>query len=138
MKTTARNFAISAVGMPVSVLLLRWTQSDIFFVLLILCFIASILLGMDLGRKLRALRSPSALQRVAGILLGVPQALFGLLSIALGASIGCWVLYNSFVQKQPQYSGGFLTFGISPALILVGAAWTARSFRREREDENAV
>ena len=91
---------------------------------------------MDLGKTLRESQSPSYLVMILGMLLGVPQALLGLVAIALGAAIVVWVLYNTFVERQPEYTGGFLTFGLGPALILVGWYWLRQAFARSPEAGN--
>ncbi|MCC5811788.1 MAG: hypothetical protein JJU06_15565 [Ectothiorhodospiraceae bacterium] len=94
-----------------------------------------ILAWIDLGSALRSLDNPTALQRAAGVLFGVPQAVFGVVSIAIGLSIVCWVLYNSLVEEQPQYSGGFLTLGIGPALVIFGVYWARAAFKRGAQAE---
>jgi len=73
---------------------------------------------------------------VLRLILRIPRVLGGLLSIILGLSIIGWVLYNSFVETQPEYSGGFLTFGIGPTLVLVGAYWLRTAFTRGIVDDN--
>ena len=65
-----------------------------------------------------------------GIFFGAPQALLGAISIVLGLSIAGWVLYNSFIERQSEYSGGFLTFGIAPALVLFGLYSVRVAFKR--------
>jgi hypothetical protein len=89
-----------------------------------------ILYWFDLGRELRAFASPSRFQRVAGLLMGVPQALFGMLCLVSGISIVIWVLYNSLWGHDPSYTGGFLTFGIGPLLGVVGLGLVLDAFRR--------
>ncbi len=69
--------------------------------------------------------------RTLGVVMGVPQALLGLISAGVGLSIIGWVLYNTFIERQPQYSGGFLTLGIGPTLVLFGLAWVRSAFRNE-------
>jgi len=96
---------------------LRYTRLDLFFFVFLLGFILAILWWMDLGRLLRVLENPTWWQRVLGILFGVPQALFGLVCVAAGGSIIVWVIWNSFIEREPEYSGGFLTFGVGPMLV---------------------
>jgi hypothetical protein len=123
---------IAAVAlMPMAVLGLRVTRLELFFLVFIVGFVLSILWWMDLGRLLRAIEQPTSLQRVLGILFGIPQALFGLLCIVAGGSMVAWVLWNSVVQQESQYSGGFLTFGIGPMLVLFGAGWVVYAFKRD-------
>ncbi len=88
---------------------------------------------MDLGKSMRKADNLSRLVLTLGMLLGVPQALLGIISITLGAAIVVWVIYNSFIERQSEYTGGFLTFGIGPALILVGWYWLRQAFSRSPE-----
>ena len=92
--------------------------------------VLSILYWLDLAQELRDTPSPSRRVRVATVLMGVPQALFGLLCAGIGLSIVAWVLYNTFVERQPEYTGGFIALGIGPALILFGLGWLAAAFNR--------
>lgn len=94
-----------------------------------------ILAWIDLGSTLRSLDNPSPPQRVLGILFGAPQAVFGITSVFIGLSIVGWVLYNSLIETQPQYSGGFLTLGVGPALVIFGFHWVRAAFKRESKAE---
>lgn len=82
----------------------------------------------DTGAALRGIKNPSFLTKGFGLLLGVPQALFALLAAGIGLSIVGWVLYNTFVQQRPEYTGGFLTFGIAPIVLLYGLSRLHRAF----------
>ena len=64
------------------------------------------------------------------MLMGVPQALFGTVCLASGLAIICWVLYNSLWHRDPNYTGGWLTFGIAPLLSLFGAGLIMDAFKR--------
>jgi hypothetical protein len=133
--TTARKLFIVAVVFVGSLLLLRvngWFGLGAALVLPIV-----ILLWFDLGRELRASSSTSRLTRLAGVLMGVPQALFGAVCAAAGIAIVYWVLYNSFWERDPHYSGSFLSFGIGPVLVLIGAGFIADAFRRAPPSEGA-
>ena len=90
----------------------------------------SILLWFDFGRELRAAPAQNRLLRAAGILMGVPQAMFGALCFAIGVAIIVWVLYNSFWHHDPNYTGGWLTFGIAPVLTLFGIGIVLDAFKR--------
>lgn len=92
--------------------------------------ILSILYWFDLGRTLRALPDPSRPLRILGLFMGLPQAMFGALTLLIGVSIAAWVLYNTFWHRDPHYSGGFLTLGMSPTMIIIGAGLIADAFRR--------
>jgi hypothetical protein len=113
---------------------IRETNADswltVWFILFIFVGIPfSILAFFDVGRSLRALPNPARLVRVIGIVCALPQALFALVAIALGVTLVVWVLYNSLVRHVPGYSGGFLTFGIGPALVLIGLGWLRQIIR---------
>lgn len=95
-----------------------------------------ILAWVDLGRAVRSVRNPSVSLRMLGIIFGVPQALLGTIAIALGVSVVGWVLYNSIIERQSEYSGGFLMFGIAPALVLFGLYWVRAAFKREMNAEH--
>jgi len=63
------------------------------------------------------------------------KGLFSILALAIGSGIIVWVLYNELVERLPQYQRPPLvgTFGIAPAMILVGLRWgrqTLSYFRR--------
>jgi len=131
MRSTAIKLALTVVGMVLSVLLLRWTHWGGGFVTFIIAFLLSVLYGLDLGRELRNAPNPSPLQRLAGLVFGVPQALLGLVCIGAGGLIVVWVLYNSLVERLPDYSGSFLSFGLGPALIGVGYVWLRSAFVRD-------
>ncbi len=133
--TTARKFFIVAAVFVGSILLLRvngWFGLGAAIALPVV-----ILLWFDLGRELRTSPSTRRLNRLAGILMGVPQALFGAVCAAAGIAIMCWVLYNSFWARDPHYSGSFLSFGIGPVLVLIGAGFISDAFRRSPPSEGA-
>ena len=132
--STGRKLVLSWLLLVGSVLLLR---VDGWFGLgFVVGLPLVILYWFDLGRELRS--SPaSRWQRLAGLLMGVPQALFGMVCAAAGIAIVCWVLYNSFWARDPDYSGGFLTFGVGPVLALVGAGFVMDAFRRASTADEA-
>lgn len=130
-----KSAAIKLVGaislMVLSVVCLRFTHNDFFFLSFTLGFVFSIMYWMDVGGHLRDLENPSQWQRVLGIAFGVPQALLGATSIGIGLAIIGWVLYNSLIERTSEYSGGFLALGIGPLLISAGAFWLVLAFKRD-------
>lgn len=92
-----------------------------------------ILTAGDLAYACRTAPSRSPMLSAAAFILGVPQALFALLTVAIGLAIIVWVLYNTFIERQPQYSGGFLTFGVAPVMLVVGIAWLKRTLVRREQ-----
>lgn len=139
MRLVAYKLLGAVVLMPLAVLGLRFTKFEGFFLLFLVGFILSILYWMDLGRVLREVERPTPRQRVLGILFGIPQAVFGLTCVVCGCAIIIWVLYNNLFARSPAYSGGFLTFGMGPVLVLFGAGWVVYAFKRESNvsDERA-
>ena len=125
---TSRKLLLSLVTLFASVLLLR--VNGWFGLGIVVTLPTSILLWLDYGRELRATTSPSRARRVLTLLVGIPRAFFGLISLVAGASIVGWVLYNSFWERVPEYSGSFLSFGIGPLLALFGLALIVDAFRK--------
>jgi hypothetical protein len=78
------------------------------------------------------------LRRIFNALFRVPLALFGLLCIVAGGSIIGWVLYNVLIERQKEYTGpglvfGLGSFGVGTPLVLYG--WfTLRSAVRRKEN----
>ncbi|MGN6150786.1 MAG: hypothetical protein ACTHOH_02100 [Lysobacteraceae bacterium] len=68
--------------------------------------------------------------RALRIFISLPQALFGLFTLCCGLAIIVWVLFNTFVERQPEYSGGFLTFGMSTGMTVYGYRWLRGAFGR--------
>jgi hypothetical protein len=55
------------------------------------------------------------------VIAGVPVIIFGALSLIIGISIIIWVIFNLFVERLPEFTGGmFSGLGIGPALIYFG------------------
>ncbi len=120
MTSSGSKLLISFLLIPSSLFLMRITSW--FGLLFLVSLICSILFCIDYAAELKALERKTKIQEYISVLLFFTKALFGLTSFLIGISIAAWVLFNTFVEKQPEYSGGFLTFGISPALILFGLA----------------
>ena len=93
----------------------------ILFVLLGLPLVIVTLLDVLVGLRTRP--PSSGLGRSLVVLLSAPLGALGLTSLAFGAAIIAWVLYNLLVETQPQFSGWspFISFGIAPTLI--GFGW---------------
>ncbi len=100
----------------------------------LITFILAIMYSMDFAGELSEIESPTVFQRFLRLLMSVPMALFALTTTLVGLSIAAWVIYNTFVERLPQYTGGFLTFGIAPIMILVGLGWLGSLFRRKGDD----
>lgn len=130
MQKAVIKLVVSILSLPLSVLGLRFLGSDFFFVTFIIGLILSTLYCMDVGQILRDTERPSRIQRSMGILLGIPQAFFGLICFLIGVAIVLWVIYNTFIERQPLYSGGFLTLGMAPLMIAAGVAWILFAFKR--------
>lgn len=126
----ATKLVCAFAGMVLSVLALRYTHWDVFFFTFMAAMILSILYWLDVGSMLRAVENPRPAVRMLGILMGVPQALFGLGCFLAGAVIVLWVLYNVFVERQPGFPSLVLGLGVGPSLITFGLGWVFYAFRR--------
>lgn len=94
-----------------------------------------ILCWMELGTELRAIENPGWLLRLLGMLFGVPQLLFGLIALAIGLAITGWVLFNVFIERQPEYTGGY-RLGVAPALIIAAWYWIRAAFSKAEMPED--
>lgn len=131
---TSRKLCLAIVLLIVSFPLLRF---DGWFGLGIpVGLLVSILYWFDLGRELRQAPFKNRCQRRLGVMMGVPQALFGILSMFCGLAIILWVLYNTFWYRDPAYSGGFLTFGGGPLLTAFGAGLLMDAFGKSAVPED--
>lgn len=137
MRRIALKLAASFLAVPLSVLLVCLTRNEWFFILSATSLPLIILYWMDFGQEIRNSKHRHVLVRAVGILMGVPQALFGLVCFISGIAIVLWVLYNTLIERQPHYSGGLLTFGIGPALTFFGAGWVVSAFRRDGGEHEA-
>jgi type IV secretory pathway TrbL component len=60
--------------------------------------------------------------------------LMGLLASVIGTAIIVWVLYNVFIEVQPEYTGPTLiaslgSFGISIPMVGIGIYWFKRGYQ---------
>ncbi|ACV27301.1 hypothetical protein [Kangiella koreensis] len=90
-----------------------------------------ILWWIDLGRELRKAHAKNKPKYFLGLVMGVPQALLGMVCIAMGLGIIGWVIYNSFWETMPQYSGSFLQVGAGPGLVMTGIAFVYDAFKKD-------
>jgi ABC-type phosphate transport system permease subunit len=63
-----------------------------------------------------------AVKIIVYVCASLPALVFGLFGVVIGVSIILWVLYNVFVDRQPEFivTAIFGGFGIGPALIGFG------------------
>lgn len=121
---------LSLAALPVSLLLVR--LSGYFFVPFLIALPLAVLYWLDLGQALRNDGAGSGLRRMLGIVMGVPQALLGLCCVAAGIAILAWLVYNAFIERQPEYRsnpGGWL---FAPVLVLAGVGWLFSAFRGDK------
>lgn len=57
------------------------------------------------------------------------KKLFGVLAVTIGVAIAGWVLYNTFIERQPEYRPGVKPLGFAAAMIGVGVYWIRGSSR---------
>lgn len=89
-----------------------------------------VLTWIGLGKALRNQENPSLFIKTTGILFGVPQTIFGLLSIAIGVTLIGWILYNLLIEQQEEFSGSIFSIGSSLTFIIFGVLWLRRAFKR--------
>jgi hypothetical protein len=138
MRKTALKLGASIAAMPLSLFLIGLTHNGFFFLFFLVSLPLIVLYWVDLGREIRSTKGHGALMRLLGIVMGVPQALFGLVCAGIGLAIVAWVIYNTFVERQPQYTDGFMTLGIGPALVLFGVGWLVGAFRRDSDSSDGA
>lgn len=85
---------------------------------------------LELRLALQEIARPGWPIRFLRSLIALPQAAAGLVSLSIGLAMIGWVLYNSFIERLPEYSGGFLTFGVSTGLVLFGLGLLRAAFMR--------
>lgn len=98
-----------------------------------------ILYWIDLGRELRESTNSGRFCRMMGLLMGVPQALFGVACAVIGLSIIGWVLYNLFWKLDPDYIGVVPELTTSSLLTLYGIGYIFDAFKRQAsQDDNQL
>ncbi|PSF09514.1 hypothetical protein [Marinobacter halophilus] len=137
MNKPVTQFIVSILFIVALCLAIRASESDLWvgisigsFVFLGLPFL--ILSWIDFGDHLRSLRTTSMPLQILIFIFGIPQALFGLGSLGIGIGIVLWVIYNSFIEQQEEYSGGFMTLGLSPMFIGFGLFLLLSAFKRNK------
>jgi len=135
MVSTGKKLIVAVLMIPSSLVLVR--INGWFAIGFLLGMILSILYCIDYAYELREIEQPTKVQRFIRVLLTVPQILFGLVVLTIGVSIALWVLYNSFVERQPQYSGGILTFGMASLFILFGIGLIKISFKKHDDSSSS-
>ena len=137
MKATACKLAAAILTMPLSLLVSAIPGFGAVGWLFAVGLIFAIVLWFDVGAQLREADPGRRGLRALGVLMGVPQALFGLVCVVVGLAIVAWVIYNTFIERRPTYSGGLLTFGMGPAMVVFGALWIASAFRTGSRADDA-
>ena len=137
MKTPALQFILSLIFLVILSFFISVSETDLWLSIFIGVFIfigipVLILTWIEFGDYLRTKENASLLVRTIGFIFGVPQALFGLISLGIGLAIVLWVLYNTFIEQQKEYSGGFLTLGMSPLFIMFGLFLIKSAFNKNR------
>jgi len=130
---TSWKLAVSLLVLASSFLLLR--VNGWFSLGIVVALPVSILYWFDYGVELRQQPDASRARRVLGLVMGIPQALFGGVCFLIGVSMLIWVLYNSLWKRLPEYDGSFLTFGLGPVFVLFGAGLVVDAFRRRPPNE---
>lgn len=140
MRSAATKLVLVILFLGVLAGFIVQTTSDLWLTVWFILFIFAgvpllILAWVDLGRALRISPDVPRLFFVPAVIFGIPQALFGMLAFVSGISIIAWVLYNSLVERQAEYSGGFLTFGFAPVIAIVGWFWLREALAKARQSQ---
>jgi len=131
----AAKLCAALVAMPLSIVAAHLIDAHeaveilcgVIFMLALAC---AFLYAMELRHALLDVQDAPWPVRALRAMIAVPQAIAGLVSLCLGLTIIGWVLYNNLVERQPAYSGGFLTFGVSSGLVFFGYALLRNAFVR--------
>jgi len=134
MITTGKKLIIALLMVLFSLVLMRFNSW--FGVGVVVGLVLAILYTIDYATELRTIENANKLQHFLLVLLTVPQILFGIGIIAIGASIVLWVLYNNFVARQSEYTGGFLTFGMAPIFIVFGIGLLISALKKRDRKSN--
>lgn len=126
MKLLLVKWLAAVVAIPLGLFLIGLTQVGWFGLLSAIALPMAILYTFELGSELR--RQPGRIARIAGWVLGIPQALFAIIAAGIGISIIVWVLYNLLIERQPEFRAGSIGFVV--ALFLFGVSWLSRLFRK--------
>lgn len=60
-----------------------------------------------------------------------------LLAIVIGSAIILWVLYNKFVQQQPDFQQGGTPLGVGPVMLVTGIYWAVKAVQQLRAESVA-
>ena len=99
-------------------------------VVVMVALASAFLYMLELRQALLEIEEANWLARAVRMLIALPQVIAGLVSLCSGLAIIGWVFYNTFVERLPEYSGGFLTFGISSLLVVFGFGLLRTAFSR--------
>ena len=107
LRKSVKRFVVSlAASVGVAVAIAFTDSSNLFSLWGLLVLLAiwaaavTVVCWVDVGRALRGVRNPSSLVWALGIAFGIPQAIFGVATIACGFAISGWVLYK-FIRRPP-------------------------------------
>lgn len=105
------------------------------FTLCIVLFPILVLSIIDALGFLKSSPEETVFGRLLAVVLSIPAFLLGLGTFAIGASIILWVLYNIFVERQPEYTGpgillGVASFGMGGPIAALGIWWMILAVKR--------
>ena len=92
------------------------------FTFFVVLFPLYVLCSKDALENLSTVSSSTKYAYVTWLIASLPTLLFGLLAVGIAAAIILWVLYNSLIERQPEFTGGtiFGGFGIAPIMLYFG------------------
>ena len=126
MKTLGIKWLLSVLAIPLGLLLIGLTHHGWFGLLSAVALPLAILYTFEFGAELR--QQPGWPARLAGWILAIPQTLFTAVAVVIGVSIALWVLYNLFVERQPEFRGG--SIALVAGLTVFGLQRLSQLFRK--------
>jgi len=137
MNRSVSQFTLSIIFIAVLCVLIGASETDLWAGIFIGTFIfvglpILILSWIEFGDYLRNLNNAPLIVRLIGFLFGVPQALFGIVCMLIGASIILWILYNTLIERQAEFTGSFMSLGLSPMFIAFGLFLLISAFKYYR------
>lgn len=122
IRTIAWKWLTSVCAMPLGVFITRLNGSGAGLLLTLIGFIATLLYTFDLVPALSGATGWCA--RIARLVLGTVQFLFGLLAACIGLSIILWILYNLLIERQPEYTDSG-SYALILLIFIGGLRWLA-------------
>ncbi|MES2355943.1 MAG: hypothetical protein V4568_16390 [Pseudomonadota bacterium] len=123
MRKVLLQFFLCLIALVVNVVLSAFNPA--WSLLGILVVPAVFLAWLDIGRALRKTSSSNAASYALGVLVGLPQAVFGLVCLIAGVAITVAFFFGPVRGEDSNW----IVFLVGPLLMCVGIWWLRDSFR---------